>query len=180
MRCVCGYKMCYLCRADVTKDGYAHFCGHFRLIPGMPCTSCQLCSLYENEVEDHVIGEAEKRAECEWEEEGSKGNLGSLMEGKRGRCEQLGPKYSFVVAQACPAAVFKDGNPCYSRSGAISLVMGRNSYRTWIKRQTNRTDAILSCTHWREDLESRDVAILMVAVMNTKETRRKGARRSAE
>ena len=30
MICTCGYAMCYLCRAGVPKDGYDHFCNHFR------------------------------------------------------------------------------------------------------------------------------------------------------
>merc|ERR1712070_356790 len=43
MKCVCGYMMGYMCRAEI-KD-YSHFCPHFRAIPGN-CTTCDKCDLF--------------------------------------------------------------------------------------------------------------------------------------
>lgn len=63
--CQCGYKMCYLCRADVRREGYNHFCPHFRPHGG-PCTSCERCDLYKNEDEDVVVNKAREAAEKEW------------------------------------------------------------------------------------------------------------------
>jgi hypothetical protein len=84
MRCVCGYKMCYLCRADITVEGYNHFCRHFRLIPGSACTECKLCLLYEDEAEDRVLQEAKARAEREWESQENGENLGGYGGGPEG------------------------------------------------------------------------------------------------
>jgi hypothetical protein len=64
---VCGYKMCYLCRADVRDKLYKHFCTHFRAVPGTACKSCSLCSLFQDEVEDEIIQVARAAAEEEWE-----------------------------------------------------------------------------------------------------------------
>ncbi|KII86479.1 hypothetical protein PLICRDRAFT_114762 [Plicaturopsis crispa FD-325 SS-3] len=65
MVCTCGYKMCYVCRADICDDAYAHFCQHFRPRGG-PCTECSACSLFEGEDEDAVIRAAKATAEEEW------------------------------------------------------------------------------------------------------------------
>lgn len=65
--CPCGYKMCYLCRADVGDVGYAHFCQHFRPEPGVAaCAECERCDLYRAEDEEAVLAEARRRAEREW------------------------------------------------------------------------------------------------------------------
>ena len=65
MMCRCGYSMCYLCKADVTKDTYSHFCSHFRPMGG-PCTACERCELYREVDEEKVIAETRRQAEREW------------------------------------------------------------------------------------------------------------------
>lgn len=63
--CVCGYQMCYLCRADLGQEGYHHFCQHFRANGGQ-CKECEKCDLYRNEDETAVIKKARGIAEKEW------------------------------------------------------------------------------------------------------------------
>ncbi|KAF2743416.1 hypothetical protein M011DRAFT_220989 [Sporormia fimetaria CBS 119925] len=70
--CLCGYTMCYICRQDLSKEGYHHFCQHFRAIPGSKCTECDKCDLYRVEDEDVVLQKARDAAEKEWwERQGS-------------------------------------------------------------------------------------------------------------
>ncbi|KZT37375.1 hypothetical protein SISSUDRAFT_1034102 [Sistotremastrum suecicum HHB10207 ss-3] len=66
MVCVCGYAMCYLCRADVRVEKYNHFCPHFRAIPGRPCADCTRCNLYEAENESAILKAAASMAKEEW------------------------------------------------------------------------------------------------------------------
>ncbi|OCL09266.1 hypothetical protein AOQ84DRAFT_397472 [Glonium stellatum] len=66
LTCVCGYQMCYVCRAEIGKESYAHFCQHFRQDPGKACTECERCDLYRTEDEDVVIRRAAEKAEREW------------------------------------------------------------------------------------------------------------------
>lgn len=66
--CVCGYAMCYICRADIGKEGYMHFCQHFRAEPGKKCGECERCDLYLEEEEDEVLKRARMRAVNEWRE----------------------------------------------------------------------------------------------------------------
>lgn len=84
LTCVCGYAMCYLCRSQIATssspyaeaggrrdgeddmEGYRHFCEHFRVIPGSPCTECRKCDLYRSENEDEIVRRAGERAEREW------------------------------------------------------------------------------------------------------------------
>jgi len=76
--CLCGYSMCYICRQGLAKEGYQHFCGHFRERPGQPCGECNKCDLYRVEDEDRVVKRAKERAEAEWWEaqgEGAKEGL---------------------------------------------------------------------------------------------------------
>ncbi|RMD39243.1 hypothetical protein DV735_g5887, partial [Chaetothyriales sp. CBS 134920] len=64
LTCVCGYAMCYLCRANIGKsgregamdgaEGYRHFCEHFRPNGGK-CTECDKCDLYKSESEDEMV-----------------------------------------------------------------------------------------------------------------------------
>lgn len=68
LTCVCGYQMCYVCRAEIGKESYAHFCQHFRQDPGKACTECEKCDLYRTEDEDVVIRRAAEKAEREWRE----------------------------------------------------------------------------------------------------------------
>jgi hypothetical protein len=81
LTCVCGYAMCYLCRkalgppangarrsgaGEEEEEGYRHFCEHFRVDPGKPCTECQKCDLYRAENEDEVVRRAGEEAERQW------------------------------------------------------------------------------------------------------------------
>ncbi|RMZ86590.1 hypothetical protein DV736_g6184, partial [Chaetothyriales sp. CBS 134916] len=77
LTCVCGYAMCYLCRANIGKsgrdgaldgaEGYRHFCEHFRPNGGK-CTECDKCDLYKSESEDEMVRRAGEEAEREWRE----------------------------------------------------------------------------------------------------------------
>lgn len=80
LTCVCGYMMCYLCRKclggdggapgllgpGVEREGYKHFCGHFRVNPGSACSECDKCDLYRVENEDAIVKAAGEAAEKEW------------------------------------------------------------------------------------------------------------------
>ncbi|KAG5518866.1 hypothetical protein PMAC_002397 [Pneumocystis sp. 'macacae'] len=61
--CQCGYVICYICRKNIKKESYAHFCDHFRTVPGKKCTECTKCDLYK--VDDDIAGVA-KRATKEY------------------------------------------------------------------------------------------------------------------
>lgn len=64
MTCPCGYRMCYLCRANLAEEGYKHFCQHFRpLGDGGPCRLCQRCHLYGELDDDMMARAAGKQAE---------------------------------------------------------------------------------------------------------------------
>lgn len=56
----------YICRADIRKEGYKHFCQHFRLVPGTACTDCDKCDLYIQEDEEAAIRGAAMKAEEEY------------------------------------------------------------------------------------------------------------------
>lgn len=64
--CVCGYSMCYVCREGMQRQGYGHFCQHFRAVPGTACTECNKCDLYREESKDEAIERAKEQAEQEW------------------------------------------------------------------------------------------------------------------
>ena len=69
LTCPCGYKMCYVCRADLGDEGYRHFCDHFR--PNgdpRPCRECDRCNLWESEDLERVLREAREEAERRWKE----------------------------------------------------------------------------------------------------------------
>lgn len=74
MTCPCGYKMCYVCRKDITGKegsdaGYQHYCQHFRPQgDGRPCNSCNKCNLWQKEDEDDVLQKAKEEAERKWNE----------------------------------------------------------------------------------------------------------------
>lgn len=69
LTCPCGYKMCYVCRADLSDEGYRHFCDHFRPDGDpKPCTQCDRCNLWESEDIDSVLTEAREVAEKKWRE----------------------------------------------------------------------------------------------------------------
>ena len=48
MTCACGTFICYLCRRDISKEKYQHFCQ----TPHCDHKTCQKCLLYTNTVED--------------------------------------------------------------------------------------------------------------------------------
>ncbi|KAG2172353.1 hypothetical protein INT43_004895 [Umbelopsis isabellina] len=66
MTCRCGYTMCYVCRKDIGKESYAHFCQHFRELPGRACGDCSKCDLYKTESEDLAVRRAARKARQEY------------------------------------------------------------------------------------------------------------------
>lgn len=74
MTCQCGYKMCYVCRKDISGKegddaGYQHFCQHFRPHgDGRPCDSCKKCNLWQKEDTEAVLQRAKEEAERKWKE----------------------------------------------------------------------------------------------------------------
>ncbi|OCK81892.1 hypothetical protein K432DRAFT_276751, partial [Lepidopterella palustris CBS 459.81] len=68
LTCVCGYTMCYVCRVEIGRESYSHFCQHFRADPGKGCAECEKCDLYRIEDEDVAVRRAAERAEREWRE----------------------------------------------------------------------------------------------------------------
>ncbi|KAK7415337.1 hypothetical protein QQX98_005982 [Neonectria punicea] len=69
LTCPCGYKMCYVCRADLSDEGYRHFCDHFRPDGDpTPCTECERCNLWESEDTEQVLQAAREEAERKWKD----------------------------------------------------------------------------------------------------------------
>ncbi|PFH56551.1 hypothetical protein XA68_16334 [Ophiocordyceps unilateralis] len=69
LTCPCGYKMCYVCRADLGDVGYRHFCDHFRPDGDpKPCRECDRCNLWESEDVERVLHEARAEAERRWKD----------------------------------------------------------------------------------------------------------------
>ncbi|PHH74752.1 hypothetical protein CDD82_4792 [Ophiocordyceps australis] len=69
LTCPCGYKMCYVCRADLSVVGYRHFCDHFRPDgDASACAECDKCNLWQNEDVDRVLCQAREDAEQRWRE----------------------------------------------------------------------------------------------------------------
>lgn len=69
LTCPCGYKMCYVCRADLSVEGYRHFCDHFRPDGDpRPCKECDRCNLWESEDTDRILHEAREEAERKWKD----------------------------------------------------------------------------------------------------------------
>ncbi|OAA61308.1 Zinc finger, C6HC-type [Cordyceps fumosorosea ARSEF 2679] len=67
LTCPCGYRMCYVCRADLGEEGYRHFCDHFRPDGDpRPCKECDRCNLWESEDTERVLREAREEAERRW------------------------------------------------------------------------------------------------------------------
>lgn len=63
--CNCGYTMCYVCRQEIGREGYGHFCQHFRAAGGR-CVECDRCDLYIVEDEEGTIRRAAVQAEKDW------------------------------------------------------------------------------------------------------------------
>lgn len=74
---------------DLTKEGYSHFCPHFRAVPGESCGECERCELYRDEVDDVVIRRAREDAVREWREKVGVEEPG-LGESRRGRLKWRG------------------------------------------------------------------------------------------
>ncbi|KAK5018582.1 hypothetical protein LTR39_000900 [Cryomyces antarcticus] len=68
LTCICGYQMCYVCRQEIGKESYQHFCQHFRPGGERSCAECEKCDLYRTEDEDVVIKRAAEKAEKEWKD----------------------------------------------------------------------------------------------------------------
>ncbi|CAM1511324.1 Fc.00g088370.m01.CDS01 [Cosmosporella sp. VM-42] len=69
LTCPCGYKMCYVCRADLSDEGYRHFCDHFRPDGDpTPCKECDRCNLWESEDTEQVLQVAREEAERKWKD----------------------------------------------------------------------------------------------------------------
>jgi hypothetical protein len=97
--------MCYLCRkalgppangarrggtGEEEEEGYRHFCEHFRVNPGKPCTECRKCDLYRAENEDEVVRRAGEEAERQWRiKEGMVGMDGLETYGAQGQSSSI-------------------------------------------------------------------------------------------
>lgn len=69
LRCPCGYRMCYVCRADIGEEGYRHFCDHFRPEgDARACGECTRCNLWEGEDTEGLLKEAKEEVERRWVE----------------------------------------------------------------------------------------------------------------
>ncbi|KAI8633412.1 hypothetical protein F5Y19DRAFT_299420 [Xylariaceae sp. FL1651] len=71
LTCLCGYKMCYVCRKDIgaPNEGYQHFCQHFRPEgDGRQCKECNKCNLWEVENTDAILRKAKADAEHRWKQ----------------------------------------------------------------------------------------------------------------
>lgn len=58
--------MCYVCRKDIGKESYAHFCDHFRERPNSKCTKCKKCDLYKTAPEDELVQQAASKAKNQY------------------------------------------------------------------------------------------------------------------
>lgn len=95
--CLCGYSMCYVCREGLGKQGYQHFCQHFRAQPGTRCTECDKCDLYRTEDEDVVVKRARATAEREWWEKQGGNSKETLQKGVSGELDRLREKEKVKV-----------------------------------------------------------------------------------
>ncbi|KAI9366896.1 hypothetical protein DFJ73DRAFT_806056 [Zopfochytrium polystomum] len=62
----CSRHMCFVCRGDITKERYNHFCQHFRVIPGSKCSECDKCDLYHTENDEVTRRTVAENARREW------------------------------------------------------------------------------------------------------------------
>jgi hypothetical protein len=74
MTCTCGTIICYICRANINKEKYAHFCQ----TPHCTHQSCKKCLLYSNTIDDdrRAMLEAGMKVMEEGKEEGEEGKEG--------------------------------------------------------------------------------------------------------
>ncbi|PHH55061.1 E3 ubiquitin-protein ligase RNF216 [Ceratocystis fimbriata CBS 114723] len=74
MTCRCGLTICYVCCADISSNGYQHFCQHFREPgDGTPCKVCDRCNLWQDTGEISKtdgrrldMNQLRQQAELEW------------------------------------------------------------------------------------------------------------------
>ena len=81
MTCSCGFRMCYVCRADVNKEQYKHFCQ----TPHCQHKNCKKCALFTDSVEDDrkAMLEAGLKSLKETEAEaGASIDINKLLEGR--------------------------------------------------------------------------------------------------
>ena len=102
LTCPCGYKMCYVCRADLGDEGYRHFCDHFRPDGDpRPCRECDRCNLWESEDIEQVLTEAREEAERKWKEMENRDLSGAEKAYlETGVCNAQGKRQ-------CPAGIFR-------------------------------------------------------------------------
>ncbi|SCV67453.1 BQ2448_5064 [Microbotryum intermedium] len=62
----CGAQSCYVCRQTIGEESYAHFCQHFRPLPGRPCAECRKCSLWDTTSDADAAAKAAERARQAW------------------------------------------------------------------------------------------------------------------
>ncbi|KAI8371359.1 uncharacterized protein BYT42DRAFT_579965 [Radiomyces spectabilis] len=62
MTCNCGHMMCYVCRKDVRREQYTHFCQHPRDPGSLGCDQCNKCDLWQTERDDAVAKRAGEKA----------------------------------------------------------------------------------------------------------------------
>ncbi|KAI9830670.1 MAG: hypothetical protein M1826_004499 [Phylliscum demangeonii] len=74
LTCVCGYRMCYVCRSAIGPEGYRHFCEHFRPRGEARCTECDKCDLYQCEDEQVAVRRAAEGAVAQWSAEHARPN----------------------------------------------------------------------------------------------------------
>ncbi|KAL6836666.1 hypothetical protein J3E69DRAFT_352809 [Trichoderma sp. SZMC 28015] len=108
LTCPCGYKMCYVCRADLTEEGYRHFCDHFRPDGDpRPCLECERCNLWESENVDQVLQEAREEAERKWKDTEKRDLSGPekafLETGIAARATGMGSVEQILVAGRLPS-----------------------------------------------------------------------------
>ncbi|KAI9678304.1 MAG: hypothetical protein M1817_006250 [Caeruleum heppii] len=91
LTCVCGYHMCYVCRREIgEKEGYRHFCEHFRPEGRGKCGLCDKCDLYHAEDEEGVVRRARERAEKEWKEKEGVGKSMKMGSWQRQETNDMG------------------------------------------------------------------------------------------
>jgi TRIAD3 protein (E3 ubiquitin-protein ligase RNF216) len=155
MTCTCGAFLCYTCRADITKIGYAHFCQ----TPLCGHKSCKKCRLHTNSSEDDRLAMYEaglKTLEQLEKEEDAEAAQGQGEEGVGARDAMLGkllegglplgskPAVEGSVAQrvaALPRAVGPAPAPAANRQQMPLLEEQRARRRRWHRgRKRNRDD----------------------------------------
>ncbi|GAA99616.1 uncharacterized protein L969DRAFT_94067 [Mixia osmundae IAM 14324] len=67
LRCPrCSQVYCCVCLTPINREGYRHFCQHFRRLPGQPCDECESCELYRMPSDRELALAAAARARRAW------------------------------------------------------------------------------------------------------------------